>query len=154
NRIYCLNRFDATVSVIDTASDTEAGRVGFFDPTPSAIKTGRPLLYDAHRTSLLGNASCAGCHVDATRDTEAWDLGDPNGTMQGLGVPCNSGLPIAGPCNDWHPMKGPMMTQTLIGAVGTDPLHWRGDREHLAAFTSGFTGLLGTAAPPSAAEMD
>ena len=38
----------------------------------------------ARSTSLasgFGNASCAGCHVDATRDTEAWDLGDPAGTL-------------------------------------------------------------------------
>lgn len=153
NRLYCLNRFDGTVSVIDTSSDSELGRVAFYDPTPASIKVGRPLLYDAHRTSRLGNASCAGCHVDATRDTEAWDLGDPAGTLDALAAPCNSGLPFAGPCNDWHPMKGPMMTQTLIGAVGTEPLHWRGDRKDLSAFTSGFTGLLGLDAPPSPAEM-
>ena len=153
NRIYCLNRFDATVSVLDTSNDTELGRVAFFDPTPAAIKVGRPLLYDAHRTSQLGNASCAGCHVDATRDTEAWDLGDPAGAMQALDEPCESGLPFAGTCNPWHPMKGPMMTQTLIGAVGTEPLHWRGDRPDVAAFSVGFTGLLGADAPPSPTEL-
>ena len=152
-RIYCLNRFDATVSVIDTTSDAELGRVAFFDPTPPAIKLGRPLLYDAHRTSQLGNASCAGCHVDATRDTEAWDLGDPQGALKALDVPCDSGLPLPGTCGPWHPMKGPMMTQTLIGAVGTEPLHWRGDREGIAAFASGFTGLLGADAPPTPAEL-
>jgi YVTN family beta-propeller protein len=153
SRLYCLNRFSATVSVIDTGNDTELAQVAFFDPTPASVKQGRPLLYDAHRTSQLGNASCAGCHVDATRDTEAWDLGDPAGALDPLAAPCNSGLPFAGPCNDPHPMKGPMMTQTLIGAVGTEPLHWRGDRKDLSAFTVGFTGLLGADAPPSPAEM-
>ena len=42
-----------------------------------------------------------------------------------------------------------MMTQTLIGSVGTEPLHWRGDRADMAAFSVGFTGLLGADAPPS-----
>src|SRR6185295_6942898 len=103
SRIYCLNRFDATVSVIDTATDSEFGRVGFYDPTSDVIKTGRPFLYDAHLTSVLGNASCAGCHVDAAMDTEAWDLGDPQGAMKMFDEACNSGLGFGGPCNDWHP---------------------------------------------------
>ncbi len=154
SRLYCLNRFDATVSVIDTAANAELGRVAFFDPTPAVVKTGRPLLYDAHRTSQLGNGACAGCHVDATRDTEAWDLGDPAGAMKPLDQPCDAGLAPPGTCNDWHPMKGPMMTQTLIGSVGTEPLHWRGDREDMQAFSVGFTGLLGADAPPSPAELD
>jgi hypothetical protein len=46
-------------------------------------------------------------------------------------------------CEDWHPMKGPMMTQMLLGIAGTDPLHWRGDREDLAAFNPAFESLLG-----------
>ncbi len=46
-----------------------------------------------------------------------------------------------------------MMTQTLIGSVGTEPLHWRGDREDTAAFSVGFTGLLGADAPPTPSEM-
>lgn len=153
SRLYVLNRFDATVSSIDTTSDTEVGRVGFFDPTPTVIKDGRPFLYDAHLTSQLGNFSCAGCHVDANRDTEDWDLGDPQGAMTTLDQPCNTGTGLGGTCNDWHPMKGPMMTQTLIGSVGTEPLHWRGDRANMAAFSVGFTGLLGASAPPTPTEM-
>lgn len=153
NRLYVWNRFDGTVSSIDTTSNVELGRVAFFDPTPQVIKDGRPLLYDSHRTSVLGNVSCAGCHVDATMDTEAWDLGDPQGAMKTLDVPCNQLLPFAGTCNDWHPMKGPMMTQSLIGSVGSEPLHWRGDRENITAFKAGFIGLLGLATPPTDGEM-
>ena len=153
NRVYCLNRFDGTVSSIDTTNDTEVGQVSFFDPTPAVIKAGRPLLYDSHLTSGLGNASCALCHVDATMDTESWDLGNPTGTMQTFDETCNQNIPFSGTCGDWHPMKGPMMTQTLIGSVGTEPLHWRGDRADMAAFHVGFTGLLGAAAPPSPAQM-
>jgi len=153
SRLYVLNRFDGTVSAIDTATDTELGRVAFYDPTPQIVKDGRPFLYDAHRSSVLGNVSCAGCHVDATMDTEAWDLGDPAGAMKTLDEPCNQGLSVSGTCSDWHPMKGPMMTQSLIGSVGTEPLHWRGDRENMTAFKAGFIGLLGVATPPSDAEM-
>ncbi len=153
NRLYCLNRFDGTVSVVDTTTDTELGRVAFFDPTPAVIKAGRPFLYDSHLTSKLGQASCAGCHVDATMDTEAWDLGDPQGAVKTFDQTCDQGIPFSGTCEDWHPMKGPMMTQTLIGSVGGEPLHWRGDREDLAAFHVGFTGLLGVATPPTPAEM-
>jgi mono/diheme cytochrome c family protein len=154
NRLYCLNRFEGTVSVINTTNDTETGRVSFYDPTPQVIKDGRPFFYDAHLTSQLGNGACAGCHIDGHMDTEAWDLGDPAGAMKTLDEPCNSGVPFAGSCGNWHPMKGPMMTQSLIGSVGTEPLHWRGDREDMNAFTVGFTGLLGANAPPTTAEMD
>src|SRR5262249_12730704 len=56
-------------------------------------------------------------------------------------------------CNDWHPMKGPMMTQTLFDLNGAEPFHWRGDREDLAAFSSGFTGFLGLNPPPTPAQM-
>ena len=123
-------------------------RAALFDPTPAAVKNGRPFLYDAHLTSRLGSESCASCHVDATRDTEAWDLGDPSGAMKTLDEPCNTGTGLSGVCADWHPMKGPMMTQTLIGSVGTEPLHWRGDREDIGAFTSGLPRLK--TRPPSA----
>ena len=153
NRLYVSNRFDGTVSAIDTTNDTEVGRATFFDPTPQVVKDGRPFLYDAHLTSQLGNFACAGCHVDATRDTEDWDLGDPQGAMKTLNQPCNTGTGLSGSCNDWHPMKGPMMTQTLIGSVGTEPLHWRGDREDMAAFSVGFTGLLGADNAPTPTEM-
>src|SRR6202007_2091833 len=84
SRLYVLNRFDGTVSSIDTSANAEVGRVSFYDPTPSVIRLGRPFLYDAHLTSKLGNVSCAGCHVDATMDTEAWDVGDPQGAMKTL----------------------------------------------------------------------
>jgi YVTN family beta-propeller protein len=154
SRLYVWNRFEGTVSSINTSTDSEVGRAALFDPTPAVIKDGRPFLYDAHLTSRLGNEACAGCHVDATRDTEAWDLGDPAGAMKVLDEPCNTGIGLAGTCADWHPMKGPMMTQTLIGSVGTEPLHWRGDREDIGAFTSGFTDLLGLPAPPTTPEMD
>ncbi|HEY3244594.1 MAG TPA: hypothetical protein VGM03_14735 [Phycisphaerae bacterium] len=145
SRLYVLNRFDGSVSVIDTTSDSELSRVSFFDPTPQVIRDGRPFFYDTHRTSGLGQTACASCHIDGKMDNLAWDLGNPAGTMKTFNQSCNGGLPppFGGACNDWHPMKGPMTTQTLVGILGTEPFHWRGDRENLAAFDPAFMTLLG-----------
>ncbi len=153
-RVYVLNRFDGTISTIDANTDAVLGTAGFFDPTPAVIKTGRPMLYDSHQFSRLGQASCASCHVDARNDAQAWDLGDPSGAMKPFDAVCSDPTGLGGVCNDWHPVKGPMMTQSLVGIIGDEPLHWRGDRLTLSQFTVGFTGLLGMAAPPSPAQMN
>ena len=149
SRVYALNKFDGSVSAIDTTTNTETARVRFFDPTPSAIKLGRPLLYDTQRTSGLGHASCASCHIDGKSDFIAWDLGDPAGAMKSVQQPCFASFF----CTPWHPMKGPMVTQVLQGIVGTEPLHWRGDRDNIAAFAPAYVGLQGADAEPSGAEM-
>ncbi|MHC4413950.1 MAG: hypothetical protein ACYS0G_01565 [Planctomycetota bacterium] len=139
-RVYVLNKFDGTVSVIDEVSLMEMERVGFYDPTPEVIRDGRRHLYDTHATSGLGQASCASCHVDGRMDQLAWDLGDPGGQMKEFNQDC---IGDGDGCVDWHPMKGPMSTQTLVGIVGTEPFHWRGDREDLATFNGAFESLLG-----------
>ncbi len=144
-RLYVLNRFAASISVIDTERDAVVQSVAFFDPTPPEIKAGRPFLYDAHRTSGLGVTACAACHLDGRTDQLAWDLGDPAGAVKTFNQECNRpflDLPV-GACEDWHPLKGPMTTQTLQNIIGTEPLHWRGDRENLHAFNPAFVGLLG-----------
>ena len=101
-RVYVLNKFDATISMIDAVKRVELERVSFFDPTPMAIKLGRPHLYDAHQTSGLGHISCASCHPDGRMDRLAWDLGDPAGTMIGFDQNCNFGSTAlgSGPCPD------------------------------------------------------
>ncbi|HMN40593.1 MAG TPA: GC-type dockerin domain-anchored protein [Phycisphaerales bacterium] len=149
-RLYTLNKFDGSVSAIDTAANTETARVRFFDPTPPSIKLGRPFLYDTHRTSGLGQASCASCHLDSKADFLAWDLGSPAGAMKNVNATCFSTFFF---CAPWHPMKGPMVTQSLQGIVGTEPLHWRGDRENVAAFGPAFTDLQGMDAQPTPAEL-
>ncbi|MFM7052587.1 MAG: hypothetical protein ACKOYN_10725, partial [Planctomycetota bacterium] len=106
------------------------------------VRNGRPILFDTHISSGLGQASCASCHIDARMDQLVWDLGDPSGSMQQFDVACNPGLG-GGSCGNWHPMKGPMTTQTLVGLAGTDPFHWRGDRNDLAQFSHTVTALLG-----------
>lgn len=140
-RLYVLNRFDATISTIDTATNTELSRSSFFDPTPSVIRAGRPFLYDTHLTSGLGNASCGACHVDARADGLAWDLGAPTGALKTVNQTCRQG---PNNCTPWHPMKGPMVTQSLQGIVQAGSMHWRGDRENLAAFNPAFQGLQGS----------
>ena len=139
DRVYVLNKFEGSISIIDAGTLAES-RIVFYDPTPDAVKDGRPFLYDTHRTSGLGQASCASCHIDGRMDQLAWDLGNPAGAVQPFNQTCDSpGVP----CEDWHPMKGPLMTQTLIGIVGTEPFHWRGDKEDLAAFNVAFESLMG-----------
>jgi YVTN family beta-propeller protein len=147
-RAYVLNRFEATVSVIDLNSLSETARVAFFDPTPAVIRNGRPHLYDTHATSGLGQASCASCHIDSRMDRLAWDLGDPAGTVKVLDGNgrhnLGAGLPgMTTNFTDFHPMKGPMTTQTLQDIIGKEPHHWRGDRDGLEEFNGAFQSLLG-----------
>ena len=156
-RLYVLNRFDATISVIDTSSKAVIATVPYFDPTPPAIKLGRPHLYDTHIGSGLGHVACASCHVDARFDRLAWDLGDPSGASipvstatrnLGQGLPgLNTGF------QPYHPMKGPMTTQTLQDIIGKEPHHWRGDRLGLEEFAEAFEGLQGADEPLPAHEM-
>jgi YVTN family beta-propeller protein len=152
SRLYVLNRFDGAVTSINTSNDSVVGAVPFFDPTPSALKPGRDLFYNARLTSKLGIVSCNSCHVDTRSDMQSWDAGDPSGSMKTFDVECESGGGISGVCADFHPLKGPMMTQNLADTVGVGPLHWRGDREDVLAFSGGFPGFLGSAAP-SVAQM-
>ncbi|MEM1180620.1 MAG: hypothetical protein AAGM22_19900 [Acidobacteriota bacterium] len=157
--IYVLNRFDASLSVIERATNRRVGTLDFFDPTPAVIRDGRPFLYDTHLTSGLGQVSCASCHIDTRMDRLAWDLGDPTGPVEAVnGVPGqhNAGMGVPGldtGFRDFHPMKGPMVTQTLIDIVGKEPLHWRGDRDGLEEFNAAFMSLQGDDEVLTAADM-
>ena len=142
-RLYVWNRFAGSLSVVDTATETEVDRIDVFDPTPDAIRTGRKHLYDTHKTSGLGHIACASCHVDARMDRLAWDLGDPAGDLIQLNNR-NLGADIPDLNDDFepfHPMKGPMSTQTFQGIIGQEPFHWRGDRLGLEEFNPAFMGL-------------
>ncbi len=150
-RMYVWNQFEASLSTIDLDSLAEVERMPVFNPLPQAIRAGRPLLYDAHRTSGLGQASCASCHVDARIDRLAWDLGDPSHAPAPFDQNCVTQLGRA--CEDFHAMKGPMTTQTLQDIIGHEPFHWRGDRAGIEAFNPAFPGLLGADAPLTASEM-
>lgn len=148
-RLYVLNRFSASLSVVDTVADAVVATVPYYDPTPEVIKKGRRHLYDTRKTSGLGHISCASCHADARGDRLAWDLGNPAGPMITNG-------------QVFHPMKGPMVTQTLQDILlvndatpsGRTPLHWRGDRNGLEDFNGTFTNLMSAEAALTGAEME
>ncbi|MCB1610480.1 MAG: hypothetical protein KDI60_01665 [Xanthomonadales bacterium] len=152
NRLYVWNHFEASLSLVDSAAGQEISRTPVFNPLPTAIRAGRPLLYDTHRTSGLGQVSCGSCHVDGRMDRLAWDLGDPSQPPQVFDQNCITvvGSPA---CENYHAMKGPMTTQTLQDIIGHEPLHWRGDRAGIEAFNPAFEGLLGDDAQLTGAEM-
>jgi YVTN family beta-propeller protein len=150
-RLYVLNRFDETLSVVNLASRAETSRISIgFNPEPQSVRQGRRFLYDAS-LSAHGDLACASCHLNAHRDGLAWDLGDPKGTLLTVTVPP---VPILGPVQStFHPMKGPMTTQSLRGIIGNEPLHWRGDRTKIDDFNPAFMSLLGGTRQLTADEM-
>ena len=143
---YVLNHFDATITIVslDDLSGVDAETVAFSDPTPIEIREGRPHFYNTIESSQLGQVSCQTCHVNGMNDMLAWDLGDPAGEMKAFNQICLGTDPTPCISNPWHPMKGPMTTQTLVGIIGTEPLHWRADREDLPAFNPTFPNLQGS----------
>jgi YVTN family beta-propeller protein len=149
-RLYVLNRFDSSISIVNTATDQVLLTVPMgFDPTPAAIRGGRVFLYDAALTSGHGDASCASCHAFANFDNIAWDLGNPQGNYQDPPPNQIAGALLQG----FHPMKGPMTTQTLRGLGDIGLMHWRADRSGFLAFNGAFVSLMGRADSLSAMEM-
>ena len=146
--LYVLNRFEGSLSTVVTGTHTEIARVALHDPTPGTVKAGRRFLYDTHETSGLGQLSCATCHVDGRSDRIAWDLGNPQGSVKIFDQTCQ----VPG-CISWHPMKGPLTTQTLVGIVGTEPFHWRGEKVNLSEFNEAYVELQGRDSQITASEM-
>src|SRR5262245_39213188 len=148
-RLYVLNRFDNTISMVDTGTNTEVGVIGVagaagFDPSPDDIKLGRNFLYVARFPSGHGRAAGATCHVFSNFDNISWGLGDPQGTFVSYSqAPWVTFAPLGPSTNGFDPMKGPMTTQTLRGLKNVDPFHWRGDRQNFQAFNQGFVSLMG-----------
>ncbi len=155
--LYVLNRFDETISTVDTATRAELSRTPIgFNPEPAPVRDGRRFLYDG-ALSAHGDVSCASCHLNSHNDGLAWDLGDPQGQMQQ--VTSAGGILPFPLVSNFHPMKGPMVTQTLRAIISpnaqqtTEPLHWRGDRATLSDFNPAFVSLLGGTRQWSASEM-
>jgi YVTN family beta-propeller protein len=157
-KLYAFTRFDNSVSVIDTATNTEVAHLSVFNPEPASVVDGRRFLYDALATSSNGEASCASCHVFGDFDSLAWDLGNPDDNQ----IPDDNTFEFNLNCPaNFHPIKGPMTTQTLRGMANGGPMHWRGDRsgandpggsslDENAAFNRfivAFEGLLGRGSP-------
>jgi len=144
--LYPLNRLANTISVIDLQNNVLIREIpiGSFDPTTTTIRQGRGFLYDA-KLSGNGTVSCASCHIDAEMDLLAWDLGDPQGSLDTNRTIATLPFPPFFLTNTsvFHPMKGPMTTQTLRGLSALDPFHWRGDRTNFTHFNGAFASLLG-----------
>lgn len=139
--LYVLNRFDESLSIVDTVTRTQIATVPVgINPEPILVTRGRRFLYDAS-LSAHGDVSCASCHSNGHRDGIAWDLGDPQGQMQTVQNPQGQVFGVG--TSTFHPMKGPMTTQSLRGIIGTEPFHWRGDRGFLSSFNPAFVSLLG-----------
>lgn len=147
NRLYVLNRFSSSFSMVDLDDDSSVEVPLGYDPSPIEVLDGRKFLYDGEISSAHGDLSCASCHLFGGMDNIAWDLGDPTGSM--IPVPPGQIFPLP----DFHPMKGPMTTQSLKGLQGTEPLHWRGDRGGFNEFNPAFVGLMGKAAPLSTGDF-
>jgi DNA-binding beta-propeller fold protein YncE len=141
---FVLTRFDNGISIVDTASQKEVGHVTMFNPEPSSVVLGRPLLYDA-TISKLGDQACASCHIGADVDGLAWDLGSPGGaplpittlaakeseirTIEEASAAAVVGKEVTDYVySAFQPCKGPMVTQSLRGLDNAGPMHWRGDR--------------------------
>ncbi|TDG15736.1 hypothetical protein E2F43_05790 [Seongchinamella unica] len=119
-------RFDNAISLWDTASGNMLDRQVLFTPEPDKIIAGRQFLYDARETSANGTSACASCHVFGDLDHLAWDLGNPDASLQPN--PNDYVTRSIKTTLNFHPMKGPMTTQTLRGIADSGPQHWRGDR--------------------------
>jgi len=139
--VIVLNRFDASLSVINEEDSSEVANVAFFDPTPESINIGRVQFYNTHETSGMGQISCASCHIDGKHDRLVWDLGNPAGEYT-----YRNGI-------EFHPMKGPLRTTSLVGVVGSPSLHFRGDKDDIAGFNGTFTALQGLNEPRTDAQM-
>lgn len=161
-------RFDNALSVIDTLERRIVTTLALYNPEPEAVVDGRRFLYDASLTSANGVNACSSCHWFADNDALAWDLGNPDASMQNNPNPFVGNSPVM--TTQFHPMKGPMTTQTLRGIVDSGPQHWRGDRtgENLAVvggeresvaaaafkeFNPAFVGLVGRAQELSEEQM-
>ena len=160
DRLYVLNRFDNTISIVDTNSNSETDRIGVagaaaFDPSPDIVKVGRKFLYDGQITSGHGDTACATCHIFGNFDNIAWELGDPRGSFVPYSqAPWVTFAPLGPSKTGFDPQKGPMTTQTLRGLKGQEPFHWRGDRQDFQAFNHAFIALMGLTNELPTTDMD
>jgi DNA-binding beta-propeller fold protein YncE len=142
---FVLTRFDDGISVVDLHDRKERQHIRLFDPEPASVTAGRRDLYDATRTSALGDQACASCHIGGDFDGLAWDLGVPGNTplpitttyanetdLQTIPealIAATIGAQAAGyEFAAYQPLKGPMTTQSLRGLDNHGAMHWRGDR--------------------------
>lgn len=143
--VYVKTHFTNELVAIDPDRGEIRGRVSFASPEPLSITRGRPLLYDARRTSSHGDSACASCHIFGDFDGLAWDLGNPDAVSANNPGPFAQGPALFGLsglvrdpfstqiigrriAEEFRSNKGPMSTQTLRGLANHGAQHWRGDR--------------------------
>ncbi len=151
---FVMNKFSGSISVIDLNTLQQISETEFDDPTPLAIKEGRPFIYDTHLTSGTGHVSCASCHVDSRTDRLGWQLSDGLGTTSSIPRASNS-LPgnVIG-TSTISSNKQVMVTQTLIDIMEHPRFHWRGDRESIDDFNGTFVNLMGRESEITQTQMD
>jgi YVTN family beta-propeller protein len=165
---FVLTRFDDSISVVDLSAHEETAHFALYDPEPPSITAGRPLLYDATRTSTLGDQACASCHIGGDFDGLAWDLGNPGNIplpitttyaseADAFTIPEAAIAELVGAqdaayiFSAYQPLKGPMTTQSLRGLDNHGSMHWRGDRNG-AIQQTGVPFLDGAGAPVVSAQ--
>lgn len=158
DKLYVLNRFSNSISLVRASTMTKLGEISLHDPSSQVVRDGRHLLYDAVSSSGHGDAACSSCHISGDLDGLAWDLGNPAGDASPYGTPGDNvrfivpnpvtnqpaECPTPTTCSShlgFDPQKGPMTTQTLRAML--EPLHWRGDRGTMNDFNPAFVSLLG-----------
>jgi YVTN family beta-propeller protein len=164
HKLYVLDRFPNSITIVDTDAFAKIGEVPLHDPSTATIRNGRHFLYDGIDGSAHGDAACSSCHISGDKDGLAWDLGNPPGDLVPYDTPGDNAHFVGQtsnamqPCDPlvlpppgssrcsahqgFDPQKGPMTTQTLRGMI--EPLHWRGDRATMNAFNATFVDLMGT----------
>jgi DNA-binding beta-propeller fold protein YncE len=169
NQVWVLNRLDNSLATFSLTGFTPGTpptvtRLGLnADPTPLAIRAGRPFLYAARQTSGTDNhmVACASCHVDGRTDGLAWNLGHTDTLLPAIPPKLIEtalhGTPFdPDPFTDFQNAKGPLVTQTLQGLVNSTiesvetqyvttnaPYHWRGDKPRFQDFNEAFVRLQG-----------
>ena len=142
---FVLTRFDDSISVVNLEANKETSHVAMFNPEPASVTAGRQYLYNATRTSTLGDQACASCHIGGDNDGLAWNLGNPGAfplpittlAAQESDIHTIAEAPLAALFGAqqigyifaaYQPAKGPMTTQSLRGMDNHGAMHWRGDR--------------------------
>ncbi len=150
---FVMNKFAGSISIIDLNGLTEISQIAFDDPTPAAIKAGRPFIYDTHLTSGTGHLSCASCHVDSRTDRLGWQLSDGEDRQLTIDRASNS-LPgnVIG-TSTISSNKQVMVTQTLLDIMEHPNFHWRGDKPSIDSFNPTYVNLMGRDSEIGSAEM-
>ncbi len=156
-RLWVLNFLTHSFTVLDARTGGVLHGANLAaNPTPTAIRVGRPFLYSARGTSGSGVVSCASCHLDGRTDALAWKLGK-KGNAEPVAASLHDPDPgITTVPQDTPSDKGALVTQTLQGllnshveapgmsALATNaPYHWRGDKGRFQDFNEAFVNLLG-----------